>query len=155
MVGNLGECGKAAVVAFNGDDPLGAIHEQRPGQAARTRPDLDHRRLGKIAGRSCHLAGEVQVEQEILPERLLRLEPVALDDLAKRGKSVEAHFGRASLSASCRASLSAAIRLSGRATPFPAMLKAVPWSGEVRIKGRPSVTFTVSSNASVLAGISA
>ena len=37
----------------------------------------------------------------------------------------------------------------------PAMLKAVPWSGEVRTNGSPSVALTPSSNASVLAGINA
>jgi hypothetical protein len=47
------------------------------------------------------------------------------------------------------------MRLSGRATPRPAMSNAVPWSGEVRMKGRPSVTFTASSKAMVLIGISA
>src|SRR5437660_1296725 len=44
--------------------------------------------------------------------------------------------------ASSTASLIAAIMLSGRAIPFPAISKAVPWSGLVRGKGRPSVTFT-------------
>ena len=36
----------------------------------------------------------------------------------------------------------AAIRLVGSALPVPAMLNAVPWSGEVRMIGRPSVVFT-------------
>ena len=36
----------------------------------------------------------------------------------------------------------AAIRLDGSAIPRPAMSKAVPWSGEVRTKGRPRVTLT-------------
>ena len=45
--------------------------------------------------------------------------------------------------------------LDGSARPVPAISKAVPWSGEVRTKGRPSVTFTALSKASVLIGISA
>ena len=49
----------------------------------------------------------------------------------------------------------AARKLSGRAFPVPAMSAAVPWSGEVRMIGRPRVTLTVWSKASVLAGISA
>jgi hypothetical protein len=53
------------------------------------------------------------------------------------------------------ASRKAAIRLDGLALPVPAMSKAVPWSGEVRMNGRPSVTLTASSNAIVLIGISA
>ena len=40
------------------------------------------------------------------------------------------------------ASLSAAMRLCGFAFPVPAMPSAVPWSGEVRMKGRPRVTLT-------------
>ncbi len=41
-----------------------------------------------------------------------------------------------------RPSRSAAIRLAGSARPVPAMSSAVPWSGEVRTKGRPRVTLT-------------
>ena len=36
------------------------------------------------------------------------------------------------------------------ATPFPAISKAVPWSGEVRTKGSPPVTFIPLPNANVL-----
>src|SRR4029077_10243846 len=46
--------------------------------------------------------------------------------------------------ASSTARLIAAIMLSGRAIFLPAISKAVPWSGLVRGKGRPSVTFTPS-----------
>jgi tetratricopeptide (TPR) repeat protein len=38
------------------------------------------------------------------------------------------------------------------ALPLPAISKAVPWSGEVRTIGRPSVTFTPSWKATVLIG---
>src|ERR1700676_1255048 len=44
--------------------------------------------------------------------------------------------------ANSTASLIAAIMLSGRAIPLPAIGKAVPWSGLVRGNGKPSVTFT-------------
>jgi 4-hydroxythreonine-4-phosphate dehydrogenase len=50
---------------------------------------------------------------------------------------------------------SAAIRLAALALPVPAMSSAVPWSGEVRTKGRLSVTFTPRSKSMVLSGISA
>ena len=36
----------------------------------------------------------------------------------------------------------ALIMLSGDATPFPAISKAVPWSTDVRMMGNPSVMFT-------------
>src|SRR5262249_31327034 len=53
------------------------------------------------------------------------------------------------------ASRKAAIRLAGFARPVPALSKAVPWSGEVRTKGRRRVTWTASSKARVLIGIRA
>ena len=50
---------------------------------------------------------------------------------------------------------SPAIRLVGSARPVPTMSSAVPWSGEVRTKGRPSVTLTPPAKSTVLIGISA
>ena len=52
------------------------------------------------------------------------------------------------------ASRIAAIIELGRAIPFPAISKAVPWSGEVRTNGRPSVTFTPWSKAWSFSGMS-
>src|SRR5690606_11778285 len=49
----------------------------------------------------------------------------------------------------------AATRLPGSAIPLPAMSSAVPWSGDVRTNGSPSVTLTPPSTSSVLIGISA
>ena len=60
---------------------------------------------------------------------------------------------RAPLQTNSPASLIAAIMLSGRATPFPAISNAVPWSGLVRGKGNPSVTFTPLWNACSFNGI--
>src|SRR2546423_1922910 len=48
----------------------------------------------------------------------------------------------------------AAIRLDASARPVPAMSKAVPWSGLVRTKGRPSVTLTPCSTPRYFTGIS-
>ena len=48
---------------------------------------------------------------------------------------------------------SAAIMESGRARFFPAISKAVPWSGLVRGKGRPRVTFTPESKAWSFSGM--
>src|SRR3546814_12152066 len=53
-------------------------------------------------------------------------------------------------SAEVAATSMAAIMAPGLASPFPAMSKAVPWSGEVRTMGRPSVLLTPSSKRSVL-----
>ena len=90
--------------------------------------------------------GEVEVEQEILSERFAGRQGVLANDLAERRKVVDrAHAGCAA--AMRAASRSAAIRLDGLARPLPAMSKAVPWSGEVRMNGSPSVTLTASSKA--------
>ena len=43
--------------------------------------------------------------------------------------------------------------LDGSAIPCPAMSSAVPWSGEVRGNGRPSVTFTAEPNAATLMAV--
>src|SRR5690606_5025146 len=99
-------------------------------------------------------AGQVQVEQKVLAERLAGGEAVPGDDLAQGRQRVEAgpaHPG--DLPARRAARRSASIRLRGLAVPLPASGSAVPWSGEVRTKGRPSVTFTPSSKARVLTGI--
>ena len=113
------------------------------------------------AGGAGDAGGEIEVEQEVLPERFLGVESVPADDLAQRRQLVDLRHALAPAPAPARsrpsraASRSAAIRLDGSARPVPAMSKAVPWSGEVRTNGRPSVTLTASSKASVLIGISA
>ena len=43
--------------------------------------------------------------------------------------------------------------LPSRASPCPARENAVPWSGEVRMNGSPSVVLTASSKAISLVGI--
>ena len=53
------------------------------------------------------------------------------------------------------ARFNAALMLRGLASFRPAMSNAVPWSGAVRTMGNPSVTFTPSSQASSLSGMSA
>jgi hypothetical protein len=60
---------------------------------------------------------------------------------------------RDGLCADSTARFIAAIMLSGRAMPLPAILNAVPWSGLVRGNGNPSVTFTPLSNAWSFNGI--
>ena len=52
--------------------------------------------------------------------------------------------------ASWLASCTAAARLRRSARPLPARSKAVPWSGEVRTIGRPSVTLTARSKPACL-----
>ena len=82
-------------------------------------------------------------------------------DLAKTEAILDAAaqvFGERGLAASMeeiarRAMAIAAFRLAASARPLPAMSKAVPWSGLVRTKGRPSVTFTPCSTPRYFTGI--
>ena len=127
----------------------GAFREQRAGEAAGSGADLDDGDACERPRGAGDFAGEVEVEQEILAQRLAGLKPMRRDHVAEARQAV----GREAHRVSRSASLSAAIRLAGLATPFPAMSNAVPWSGEVRTNGRPSVTLTPSSKASVLTGI--
>src|SRR3954469_19402894 len=116
-----------------------AEREQRPSQPARPRPDLDHGDALQRPRAAGDLRREVQVQEEVLAQRALGREVMVSDDVAQRRQAVDrAH------KASRPASRSAAMRLSGRAKPRPAMSNAVPWSGEVRTKGSPSVTLTPS-----------
>src|SRR6202012_5740153 len=95
---------------------------------------------------------------KILTQRFAGGQSVLADDLAKRREIGDRAHGvcvGAETEAMRGARCSAAIRLAGLARPVPAMSKAVPWSGEVRMKGNPSVTLTAWSKASVLIGISA
>src|SRR5207302_489628 len=102
---------------------------------------------------------QVEIQDEVLPEALPRRYAVPGDylpqwrQIGRIGASLRQVADRRA--AICAASFSAAIRLSGLATPWPAMSKAVPWSGEVRMNGSPSVTLTAPSKSSVFIGISA
>src|SRR6516162_3825301 len=144
--GKLAESGEASRVALDRDDPACAGGQQCPGQAAGAGADFDNGRMVEPPGSASDPARQVEVQQEVLPETLARGYAVRSDDLAQRRQrgrrwiAFQAIAGR--LPAISAASRNAAIRLSGRALPWPAIANAVPWSGEVRTKGRPKVTFT-------------
>ena len=81
------------------------------------------------------------------PPRALRMVATWSTFTPERGSVSCAHHAPPCAARPClAASRSAAIRLLGSARPLPAMSNAVPWSGEVRTIGRPSVTFTPSPN---------
>ena len=119
---DLGERRQRALVAFDGDDGLGACGDERPGEAARTGTDLDDGDAVERPGGARDPGREIEIEQEILAERLAGVEAAARHDLAQRRQPVGRQRHRVSRSAS----LSAAIRLAGLATPRPAMSNAVP-----------------------------
>ena len=153
-LGNLFKRRQRAFVALDRDDAPRAQRQQRARQSAGAGTDLDDGGVFQRARGARDPRGEVEVEQEILSERLAGRQVMLANDVAERRQIVDrAHAGRAA--AMRAASRSAAIRLDGLARPLPAMSNAVPWSGEVRMNGSPSVTLTASSNAMVLIGISA
>ncbi len=86
------------------------------------------------------------VEQEILTECFAGRQAMAGDNIPKRGQCGKGHAASAAwrLSAAISAILMAAIIEWGIAMFWPAMPKAVPWSGDVRTTGRPSVMLTAS-----------
>src|SRR5690606_13053570 len=132
-----------------------ALGEERAGQPARPRPDLDHSQGAEVARRPGDPAGPVEVVGGGLAERPSRRQPVPGDARAgRRQADAPAVAAAARWLASRAARRRAWMRLVGSALPVPAMSSAVPWSGEVRTNGRPSVTLTVSAKASALTAIS-
>ena len=99
---------------------------------------------------------QIEIEQEVLAEPFAGVEPVCGDCLAQRRQGRDRiHFQMLRRRAISSAISMAAIRLAGSARPVPAMSSAVPWSGEVRTNGNPTVTFTPPEKSIVLIGISA
>src|SRR5690606_24657249 len=132
-----------------GDPRAGA--QQRAREPAGAGPDLEHRPAGEIARNGRDAGQQLLVEQEVLPERLRRAEPVRGDHFAQRRKR-HAAARRAAISPAVRIAAIVALAL---ALPEPAMPKAVPWSGEVRTTGSPSVMLTPWSKSSAFSGTSA
>src|ERR1700758_4048284 len=134
-----------------------AQRQQRAREPAGAWADLDHGSILERSRGARNAGGEVEVEQEVLPQGFAGRQGMLANDLAERRQIVDGAHAMAGAGVLARraARRNAAIRLAGLARPVPAMSKAVPWSGEVRMKGRPSVTLTASSKASVLIGISA
>jgi hypothetical protein len=132
----LGEGGEAARVALDCDDTTRAFSEQRAGQTAGTGADLDDRGPVERPGRAGDPARQVEVEKKILPVPALRRDGVSGNDLAQRRQRDRGGLqsglrggpqARATrFAAISAASRSAAIRLPARATPRPAIAKAVP-----------------------------
>ena len=112
--------GNDVAVDFN-DVQMVEPLQQRFGQGTQPRPDLDH--LGVAPGGN----GRDNVRDNLLIDQKMLAEAFA------RGV---AHW-RSAISIACS---TATNRLPGSALPVPASSSAVPWSTEVRMIGRPSVT---------------
>ncbi len=118
--GDLGQRRQAARVALDGDDPARTAGEQGAREAAGARADFHDRRTLQRARGAGDAAGQVEVEQEVLAEGLLRHQPVAGDDLAQRRQGVD---GAQAVGFFCDRRAARAIdwiMLVGRALPVPA-----------------------------------
>ena len=126
----VAESRETAPIALDRDDPVCTGAEQRPRQAARAGADLDDGRVIERSGGAGNPAGQIKVEQEILAKPLACGDPVTSDDLAQRRqrrvRGAASQPAAPRLVASSAASRSAAIRLSARALPCPAIVNAVP-----------------------------
>ena len=88
-LGDLAKRGKAALVALDGDDLPRTRGEQRAGQPAGPRADLDDGDAVEVAGGPGDARREVEVEEEILAEAFDGRELMAGDDVAKRRQVVD------------------------------------------------------------------
>ena len=116
------ERGQASLVALDRDHLFCALREQRARQATRSGADFDDDDAGQRSGGARDATRKVEIEQEILSERLLGVQAVRGDDLAQRREAVVGQRHPESRAAS----RVAAIRLEGLANPLPAMSNAVP-----------------------------
>src|SRR5579862_7818 len=122
-------CRKITVDLDRGDAPRAL--EQRAGERAESRPDLDNVVAGSWIDRVDDSRDVMRIDEKVLAEPLAR--PVTLDQSGARR-------------ASAIASSMAATRLPGSAvfasSASDARSSAVPWSTDVRMNGKPSVTLT-------------
>ena len=72
-----------SLVALDSNNSGGAFKKERAGQAARSWPDFKNRDVIKRAGAAGDSPGHIQVEDEVLAERLPGGKRGLLDDLAK------------------------------------------------------------------------
>ena len=126
----VAESRETAPIALDRNDPACTGGKQRPGQAAGAGADLDDGRVIERSGGAGNPAGQIEVEQEILAEPLACGDPMPGDDLAQRRqrrvRGAASQPAAPRLAAISAASRSAAIRLSARALPWPAIANAVP-----------------------------
>jgi hypothetical protein len=153
---------QAALIALDRHHPIGALEEKRPRQSTGARSYLDDRPPLEGASGPGDPPREIEVEDKILAQAFFGGEPYRPNDLPNWRQAIggDGLFGHGAVTAArlavrAAASSRASAKLEALARPFPAISKAVPWSGEVRMKGRPRVTLTPVSNPRVLMGISA
>ncbi len=135
--GKFAERRETSCVALDRDNATCTRREQCPRQTAGTGADLDDCGMIEPSSGAGDSAREIEVEEEILPEAPARNDAVSRDHLAQRWRRPSARIAdqppirRTQLAADRLAAISAAnrnaaIRLSARAVPRPAIANAVP-----------------------------
>jgi len=127
--GKFAERRQTSCVALDRDNATCTRREQCPRQTAGTGADLDDCRLVEASGGAGDPGRQIEVEQEMLPEALPSGDGVPRDNLAQRRQSGRRDVDQAPasrLAAIWAANCNAAIRLSARAMPRPAISSAVP-----------------------------
>ena len=118
---------QTAPVLFYGDDARGAFEEQGAGEAAGTRPDLDDCDPFERPRRAGDAPGQIEIEQEVLPEAFLCRQSERADDLAKRRQSVRcAHAPRLCARAHGGGEAQRLDETARACLPVPARANAVP-----------------------------
>jgi len=120
MRGDFGQRGQAARIPLHRHHAPRPPGQQRPGQAAGTGADLQHVVAGQVAGGAGDPGGQVQVEQEVLPQRPRRGEIVGAHHLGEGGQAVDGAHVAALASAMARAARRASMKLRGSAVFLPA-----------------------------------
>ncbi len=105
-------------VGLDGDDP-GVRFQQGAGEAPGAWSDFEDALARFELGQPDDFAADVEVEQEVLAEAFVRLDAGRREGGAGGGQGVQVHAARRR--AMSAASRIAAIRLSGRALPDPAI----------------------------------
>ena len=82
MHGDLGKRTERTTVALDGDHLLGALRQKRARKSPRAGPDLDHDDPCERPRGAGDLAGQVEIEEEVLAQRLAGAQPVRRDHVA-------------------------------------------------------------------------
>ena len=85
MRADLGERAERARVALDGDHLPRPLRQKRARQAAGAGSDLDHGDACERPGGAGDLSGQVEIEQEVLAERLAGVKPVRAPTTSRSG----------------------------------------------------------------------
>jgi hypothetical protein len=88
MLRDLCKRRQAAFITLNRDDLFGAFAQQSAGEAAGAGANLNDGHIFKRTSRARDLAGEIEIEKEVLPERFLCREIKITHDIAQGRKAV-------------------------------------------------------------------